>query len=144
MRKISILIVSIALLSCSSDEGGSSKFSLPSFLRGTWENPALRNPTYTFSSNNIIEEGCCIDGNVDYRRDYRAEFNEVRFEITEIIEEDYYRVNIKSTNNEGFPLVNGGTGTETFRAFRKGNVNGREAILLEYQGTAGVFMYRVD
>ena len=72
------------------------------------------------------------------------EFNETEFEITEIVEEDYYRVNIKSKKNEGFPLVNGGTGTETFRAFRKGTVKGKEAILLEYQGTAGGYMYKTD
>ena len=144
MRKISILVITIILLSCSSDDGDSSPFSLPSFLRGTWENPAIPNPTYTFSSNNIIEEGCCVDGNSDYRRDYRVVFDETEFEITEIIEEGYYRVDIKSINGEGFPLVNGGTGTETFRAFRKGSVDGKEAILLEYAGTAGGFMYRVD
>ncbi|RDY59423.1 hypothetical protein DX873_08530 [Flagellimonas nanhaiensis] len=113
-------------------------------MRGTWRNPGNANPTtYTFFSNNIVEEGCCID-DLDYRRDYRLEFNESEFEITEIIEEGYYRVGIKSLNNKSFSLVNGGKGTETYRAFRKGIVNGKEAILLEYAGTAGGYMYRVD
>lgn len=140
MKKYLILFVFITLLSCSKDDADISSFSLPTFLSGTWQNPADTNLTFIFTSNNIIEDGCCIEDNT-YIIDYNAEFANAEFEITEIVEEAYYRVQIKSKANNVIDLA--GAQTEFYRAFRKGIVNGKEAILLEYQGTAGGYMYRV-
>lgn len=137
------LALSACLFSCSSDDSGSNTFSPPAFLFGTWQNPGVENPIYTFSSNNIIENECCRGPSpqTSYVLDYRMDFDESDFIITERIEENYYEIRITSRTNEVFEREGGQT--VFFRAFRRAIVQGEEAIILEYAGYSGFFMYKI-
>jgi len=157
-KTLTTLLVTLIILSCSSDEDDnvvSTGISPPEFLQGTWSSIVDDEPIrYTFTSNNIIEEDLFHPVvqliTTNFREEYTLDEYNIEEEFIPFIEEPNQPESyvIRITRRDGAIIdstVGNGLVRRKFDNVKR-VINGEifDTILLDFGGYNGIFLYKEE